>query len=59
MKDFSSRDLNEFHRNKLFKCSKKAENVHEHARCVVAALDAQEARKRFAKIRSPFRLLDE
>ncbi|KHN81401.1 hypothetical protein Tcan_05958 [Toxocara canis] len=36
-----SEQLNEFHRNRLFKCSNRAENVHEQARCVVDALDAQ------------------
>ncbi|KHN78457.1 GTP-binding protein 10, partial [Toxocara canis] len=35
-----SEHLNEYHRNRLFKCSKEATDIHEHAKCVVAVLDA-------------------
>ncbi|VDK48970.1 unnamed protein product [Anisakis simplex] len=36
-----SEHLNEFHRNQLFKCSNRAENLQEHAKCVVDAIDAK------------------
>ncbi|VDN23679.1 unnamed protein product, partial [Gongylonema pulchrum] len=36
-----AKDLNEYHRNKLYKCSKNAENVVEQARCVIQAIDAK------------------
>ncbi|VDK48969.1 unnamed protein product [Anisakis simplex] len=36
-----SEHLNEFHRNKLFKCSNRAENLQEHAKCVVDTIDAR------------------
>ncbi|VDK42503.1 unnamed protein product [Anisakis simplex] len=38
---FRSTHLNEFHRNKLFKCSNRAANLNEHAKCVVNAMDAR------------------
>ncbi|VDK45592.1 unnamed protein product [Gongylonema pulchrum] len=35
--------LNEYHRNKLYKCSRNAQNIVEQARCVVQAIDAKSA----------------
>ncbi|VDM42597.1 unnamed protein product [Toxocara canis] len=39
-------NLNEYHRNKLYKCSQKAEDIYEQANCLVNAMDAAEPLRR-------------
>ncbi|VDK29190.1 unnamed protein product [Gongylonema pulchrum] len=45
----SVENLNEFERSRLYRCSRSAEDIYEHAKCVIRVIDIEPRQKHMEK----------